>query len=128
MNPHQIVNRLLGVVAEQVVIRAAEKRALSNKLAHAFGRVGLDGNGRFESKALAVQALARCLDEVGLSLGIVTGDLLIGDRGSRAFPLFKKKVETANTFDPDPETNLHISFTWEKMSAEKYEVLCYIAL
>lgn len=83
----------------------------------------LGGVGRFKSLSQAISALTQALDSQGFSLGMVTGDLLLGDQGSR-------QLEYGHN-NNNPFENSRILFSWENMLPESsfpdksFEVVCY---
>ena len=99
-----------------------ERNAISN----AFAKMGLDGNGRFETKGKALSAVVAALDSLGFNLDMVSGDIILGDQGSRMLLFRRKNTEGADAFDEQPEiANSRIVFTWELMGQNRFEVLAY---
>ncbi len=103
-----------------------ERRIIQNSLT----KYGLDGNGRFGNTSKAIVALSNALGDVGFSLDMVAGDILLGDKGSRLLP-FRKNLDTIKIGEEHPEVeNSRIYFNWEKLGTDKeghpvFEVLCY---
>lgn len=98
--------------------RNASKGIHSNK--------SLGGVGRFTSLSKAISALAQALDSQGFMLGMVSGDILLGDHGTR-------QLEYGNNNNGEfvPFENSRIVFCWENMLPESsfpdklFEILCY---
>lgn len=91
----------------------------------------LKGNKKYDregGKTLAVQLISRCLEEVGFQLDMVTGDMLIGEKGNRLLPYSKVSFEP-NT-EASPVGNSRINFAWENLSGGKfnpsYEIIAYV--
>lgn len=101
-----------------------------NILATAFARVGLDGNGRFEKKERGLQAVTGVLQALGFNLDMVSGDIIMGDKGSRMLPFRRVNAPGQDTFTEQPMIeNSRIVFTWENLARPeqpaRFEILCY---
>lgn len=89
----------------------------------------LGGVGRFTSLSKAVSALTQALDSQGFTLGMVSGDLLLGEHGSRCLEYGPNNNNNGGDFQPFE--NSRICFTWENMLPESsfpdklFEVVCY---
>jgi hypothetical protein len=91
-----------------------------NKIHNEFKKLGVDGNGRFGNVSKGISVVSTALDNVGFDLDMVTGDILLGDKGSRMLPYRRKNVGQEN-----PEIkNSRIVFNWYK-DASGYEIQCY---
>lgn len=112
----------MGVKADTNRLSASERRMIGK----AFAERGLDGNGRFEKKEGGLGAITDALNSLGFQLDMVSGDLILGDKGTRAF-IFRR----VNTPGQDPFTqkdeipNSRIVFNWELLSPNKFEILAY---
>ena len=93
-----------------------------NAISSAFAKAGVDGNGRFTSVGKGLSAVTFALDSVGFNLDMVSGDLVLGDKGSRMLP-FRRKSPDATVELPEIK-NSRISFNWEKLG-DKFEIQCY---
>ena len=100
------------------------------KIGKAFAQSGLDGNGRFEKKEHGLAAVSNALSTLGFQLDMVSGDMIMGDKGSRNFIYRRVNSPGQDTFTEQPEiSNSRIAFTWENLSGQgqsaKFEVLAY---
>jgi len=105
------------------------------KIQAAFKKVGLDGNGRFEKKELGLAAVTKILSVLGFQLDMVTGDLIMGDKGYRNFTFRRANDPDQDPFTEKPEiSNSYIVFNWERMdgpthqhpdSPSKFEIHAY---
>jgi hypothetical protein len=93
-----------------------------NAIGSAFAKAGVDGNGRFTSVGKGLSAVAFALDSVGFNLDMVSGDLVLGDKGSRMLP-FRRKSPDATVELPEIK-NSRIVFNWEKLE-DNFEIQCY---
>lgn len=99
-----------------------------NKIHHKLREYGLDGQGRFHSPTLGVQALTNALEDAGFYLEMV-GPLL-GEEGHKQLS-FRRFLDTVRDGEEHPEIeNSYIHFEWTKIGEDKkgnpkYEILCY---
>lgn len=103
-----------------------------NKISAAFAKVGLDGNGRFEKKEQGLAAVTSVLDQMGFQLDMVSGDMIMGDKGNRTFIFRRKNDPGQDPFSEKPEiSNSRIAFVWENMgssspdASSRFEILAY---
>jgi len=106
-----------------------------HQIGKAFAKAGLDGNGRFEKKEHGLQAITSALHALGFQLDMVTGDIIMGDKGSRMLTYRRVNAPGADVFTENPEIqNSRIVFNWERMdgpthqypnSPSKFEILAY---
>ena len=90
-----------------------------NNISKILAKYGLDGNGRFGNPSKGVSALAKALDEAGFHLGMVSGDILLGDEGSRLLT-YHKYSDSTKEFEEHPEvSNSRIAFNWTKLGTDK---------
>ena len=79
----------------------------------------LKGTERVEKKEKGLQEITWRLAMAGFNLGMVTGDLILGDRGSRL-------LEFSARGQCERVENCRISFSWEKLDENRVEVLAYL--
>ena len=122
MNPAYIVAALLDEAVNPAMLTAPERRKINN----ALRPTGLDGNGRFDGLGRAISAANNAMSPFGISTDMVTGDLLLGDQGSRVFTLIRTFTQGAEHEGQDPVElkNSRLSFSWYKMN-NGYEVVAY---
>lgn len=103
-----------------------------NKIGKAFAAAGLDGNGHFEKKEHGLQAITKVLDSLGFQLDMVSGDIIMGDQGSRNLTFRRKNDAGQDPFTEKEEIgNSRIVFTWYNrapqgsMGRADYEILSY---
>lgn len=105
------------------------------KIHDAFKKVGLDGNGRFEKKEQGLAAVTNALSALGFQLDMVSGDMIMGDKGARNFIFRRANDQGQDPYTEKPEiTNSRITFNWERMdgpthqypnSPHAFEILAY---
>lgn len=118
---------------------AASTGRVTPKIKSEFGRrakkLGLDGNGRFQSIGKAINAIHGALqDEYDLGQGVKvamelddvpSADLFRGDDGSRTLRIAFK---TADPFAPQPISNSLLAISWHYIrEGDHYEVLAYLS-
>jgi len=101
-----------------------------NKISTAFTKVGLDGNGRFEKKEHGLQAVTSALQSLGFQFGMVSGDMIMGDKGMRNFIFRRVNAPGQDPFAESPEiSNSRIIFNWESLGQPgqpaRFEILAY---
>lgn len=118
----------LGLIYEQVVGKAdridnRERQSISSALIKA----GLDGNGRFRSVSQAVGVANQALKTVGFDLDMVSGDMILGEKGGRMLSFRYSNAEGADPFSENPEIeNSRVSFNWEDLGRDTgFEVVAY---
>lgn len=107
-------------------ISPREKKLMSQ----AFNKVGLDGNGRFQSVSQGLRAVTDALSSLGFNLDMVTGDMVLGEKGQRQLSFRRTNDPGADPFTEKPMIkNSRIAFVWENLSGEgatpRYEILAY---
>jgi len=121
-----IMAALLTEAAQNSKLTASERRKITGSL----GRYKeLDGNIKVPSLGEAINKLAAALDEAGFTLEMVSGDILLGDRGNRRLPFMRKPPTGSDAFTEGPRVEgCFINFTWENISREgrSYEVIAYL--
>lgn len=93
----------------------------------------LGGNMKVDSISKGLHELGNILDSCGYNLEMVTGDMIMGEKGNI---LLKFSRKTDNPFIEGVEIeNSRISFAWENLelpdkdgfqSKKKYEILAYL--
>lgn len=83
----------------------------------------LKGLKKLESFKSTLGMISKSLDAAGFELDMVTGDILLGQKGTRLLTFSKKGGESVG--------NSRISFTWENLSGDqfnpRYEVIAYVS-
>ena len=109
-------------------ISASERNKISKQLG---ASPVLQGNEKVHKPSEGIKYVVQALDRVGFQLDMVTGDILLGDKGQRLLPFFRKSV-TPNQ-EGEPIQNSRISFTWEVTSVsstnsldKKFEIIAYV--
>jgi hypothetical protein len=108
-------------------LKANERKAINNEITK---HKELDGNVKVDSLGKALTVLTNALDKVGYNLDMVTGDILLGDKGTRMLT-FRRKSTSPDPFIEGTEIeNSRISFNWEVTSTDdsgikRYEVVAY---
>ena len=107
-------------------ISPREKKIMSQT----FSKMGLDGNKRFESVSKGLHAVTSVLHAMGFNLDMVSGDMIMGQKGQRNLTFRRSNDEGADPFTEKPEIkNSRIAFVWENLSNEgqtpRYEILAY---
>lgn len=123
-------------VAQQWLQRNAAAKlppAIKTQFAMRAKHVGLDGNGRFRSIGMSLNALAKIMEDfvvkgetMSLELeDIMSADHFRGESGHRTFRLAFSNP--ADSFSPIPIGNSSLVFTWTLLSPDKYEVVAYLS-
>ena len=89
----------------------------------------LSGREKVQGLGQAVSSLAVVLDKLSFSLDMVSGDLLLGGKGSRALSFRRALPPGSDPFSEGPEVDSRISFNWENLNRDEYknyEVVCYL--
>ena len=83
----------------------------------------LKGLKKLESFKSTLGLISKALDAAGFELDMVTGDILLGQKGTRLLTFSKKGGESVG--------NSRINFTWENLSGDqfnpRYEVIAYVS-
>jgi hypothetical protein len=83
----------------------------------------LKGLKKLESFKSTLGLISKALDAAGFELDMVTGDILLGEKGTRLLTFSKKGGESVG--------NSRINFTWENLSGDqfnpRYEVIAYVS-
>lgn len=102
-------------------------------ISEAFKKLGLDGNGRFESVGQGLAAVTKALSELGFNLDMVNADQIRGDQGSVALPFRRSNDEGQDPFtEKDGIKNSRVAFSWtnlvggsDQLAPKKFECLAY---
>ena len=113
--------------ASEGTLKANERKAINNEITK---HKELDGNIKVDGLGKAVTVLANALDNVGYTLDMVRGDILLGDKGSRMLEFRRKSTSTDPFMEGPAIENSRISFNWEVTSTDdsglkRYEVVAY---
>jgi hypothetical protein len=100
-----------------------KKREVINQ---ALRKAGFDGNGRFKSIGQALNVASGVLRKYGFEWGQVnSADLFRSPRGSTLIRLAKKDPD--DPFSPTDVSNSGLSFSWEELSKNSFEVVAYLS-
>ena len=121
-----IKESIMEIISEvQYKISPKEKNLISKELHKPETHAVLGGTKKIESVGRAITIITNALQNVGFHLNMVTGDILLGDKGSRLLS-YTKKSTNPDPFIEGPEVvNSRISITWEKMS-NGFEIIAYV--
>ena len=117
-------------LVESPTINKKERIKITN---HIHSSKMLGGNLKVDSISKGLQEVGNILDSCGYNLEMVTGDMIMGEKGSILLAFSRK---TDNPFIEGVEIeNSRISFSWENLespdkdgfqSKKKYEILAYL--
>lgn len=107
---------------------AADRRKLAAALSDSLV---CGGNRKVSKVAQGLVEITDVLTENGYSLDMVTGDLLIGDKGNRTLT-FRKANDTEDAFFEYPTIeNSRIALSWENLANEgddpSIEIIAYVS-
>lgn len=89
-------------------------------------KVGLDGNGRFNSIGKALSYAFDALSKIGIEPDTtLSAHLFREPSGSRSLDLAFSNTE--DPFSPEPITNSVLHFSWTEVSKDRYEVVAYLS-
>lgn len=80
----------------------------------------LRGIDRTKTKGQALNIIGDCLNKCGFELGLVSGDIILGDRGQRILPFNRANCD--NSIE-----NSGIVFVWEKTGNNSMEFIVYLS-
>ena len=104
-------------------IAASERRKIANEM-HKHPELG--GNVKVDRLGKALTLIGQALDRAGFQLDMVTGDLLLGDKGQRTLP-YSRKSNHPDPFQAGEEvSNSRIAIAWDKLGGNTYEVVAYV--
>lgn len=99
--------------------------SLRKKVNVSFGKVGLDGNGRFGRIGEGLGKIAEVLNRHGLQQGdVFNAHMFSGPSGHRTFDI---EFTTDDPFAPDPITNSMLVVQWYQHGPGSVEVLAYLS-
>ena len=147
------LKQLIREVIEEVQagrIDASERRKIANEL-HKYPV--LQGNEKVHKPSEALKYITKALNDAGFQLNMVTGDILLGDKGQRLLsfsrapnPMYVSPEMALDAGDRsmagslysgseegEEITNSRISFAWEVTSVsptnsleKKFEIVAYV--
>lgn len=134
----QDVAQMHKVEDSKVVKEATDSLARLNtrdriKISQAFGKAGLDGNGRFKTVGEGISKISQVLDKCGYSLDMISNDIEVAqahhreefNEGQRQLT-FRKKNETEDAYHEHPEIeNSVIAMSWHSKGKHGFEILAY---
>lgn len=107
---------------------APEKKAINRALNTSVYRDVFAGNSRQLSKTAGLSMVNKALEGTGFHLEMVTGDIMLGNKGHRNLGIARDAVDGG---DPVHIDNAAISYTWENLSTDElkpnYELIIYLA-
>jgi len=115
----------------EVNVDARDRRLISKELEK---YPELKGIVKVESKSKALSLITKALDDAGgFKLDMVTGDEILGDKGSKLLTYSAGDVNDDGVTNDDSDwpsvSNSRINFTWEAMgdgSNKVYEIIAYV--
>jgi hypothetical protein len=121
----EILNEIVTEASDISKITQPERKRISNEF-HKHPELG--GTKKVDSLGKVLTIITQALDVVGFQLDMVTGDLLLGEKGQRLLPYSRKSIDPKT--DPIQIQNSRISFTWENMNPDKFgpkniEIIAY---
>lgn len=127
------VNRVAQRWVRQKMGAARLAPAIKNQFATRAKKVGLDGNGRFESIGKALNFVSKIMEDfvvkgekVSLQLeDVMSADHFREDSGHRSFRLAYSNPE--DSFSPVSISNSMLVFTWTLLEPDRYEVVAYLS-
>ena len=92
----------------------------------------LTGNQKVHKPGAAISALAAACTAAGFTLDMVSGDLLLGDKGTRHLPFRAALPEGADPFTEGEAVETCIVFVWENLGRGRdgqpeFEIIAYAA-
>lgn len=120
--------------ASEHYLSKRERDSIGNAL---FDDPILSGREKVRGLGVAVSRLASVLDKLSFSLDMVSGDLLLGDKGSRLLSFRRSLPPGSDIFSEGPELESRIAFNWENLNRpltidgldkmdKSYEIVCYL--
>jgi hypothetical protein len=126
-----LIKEIINEVKNGYKLSSKEKKSISTELAK---HPELSGNKKFNrqgGKSEALSIINKALNSCGFELDMVTGDLLLGEKGSRLLRISKSEVESFGRKMPSESVyNSGISFSWENLNSDKFnpniEIIAYL--
>lgn len=120
-----MINQFVKLVEAVNNVRKVDN-STKNKIAKEFTKVGVDGNGRFESIGKGLQAVFGVLSSFNIEPDMVlSADLFREDSGTRNLDIAYTNKE--DSFSPIPITHTKVVFSWYKRSPYNYEIQVYLS-
>ena len=124
----EIVEEILNEIGESGYrLTPKEKKLISNEMGK-YKELG--GNIKFNrqgGKGVAIGIISKALSAVGFELDMVTGDILLGEKGNRLLSFSRSGIGEMPSV---PVVNSRISFSWENLSGDQFnpniEVIAYV--
>lgn len=102
---------------------ATLSRKLRNQAGEKLNKAGADGNARFHNVGSALAAFFAALGSCGIEAAdVVSGDMLLGDRGHRTVSLAESNPQ--DPFSPIPLKQV-LAFSWTQLQSG-FEVIAYL--
>ena len=99
-------------------------KVLRNQATRALNAAGAHGNTRFPKVGSALSAFFQALSTCGLEAAdIVSGDMLLGDAGSRTVSLALTNPQ--DPCSPTPIERTLLAFSWTRLD-RNFEVIAYL--
>ena len=103
---------------------ATSRRSLSKALSTPI----LGGIRKTTKVGEGLAEVTRILSENGFSLDMVTGDTVMGTKGSRLLSFRRSNTPDMSPFDEFPAyENTFVSFTWEALGPNTIEIIAYLS-
>jgi hypothetical protein len=111
-------------------------RKQKDKLLEALDKPELKGLVKFTSVSNAIGFLAGVMAQVGWSLDMVTGDTVLGQKGTRRLPFRPVVPECFDPFQEMPQVeNCFVVFVWENLDRlsngvsenPRFEIITYLS-
>lgn len=125
------LKQLIREVIEEIKssnLTSVERKKISQQLSK---YPVLGGNFHVSGPSKALVHLTKALDDSGFQLDMVTGDILLGDKGQRLLPFSRKPLNPNE--EGAPVNNSRIAFAWVVTSVspsnsldKKFEVTTYV--
>lgn len=112
-----LIREVIEEVTSENKLTAQERKSIN----HAIQKIPeLGGNKKVDGVGKGVSILAKVLDILGFQLDMVSGDLLLGQKGQRLLR-FRRKSTGTDPFTEGPAIeNSGISFAWENMTQDQF--------
>lgn len=111
-------------------ITSSERKKISNEL-HKFSV--LQGTEKVHKPGAAIKYITQALNAVGFQLDLVTGDILMGDKGQRLLTYSRLPRDPKPFSEGAQITNSRISFSWDVTSVsptnnleKQFEIIAYV--
>lgn len=129
----QLIKEVIEEVQLESKLTASEKKKISNEM-HKYKELG--GTVKVPKLGVALNKIQMALDAAGFQLDMVSGDMLMGNKGNRLLPFRRKSTSDDPYSEGSAIENSRINFTWEITDAranapllvgnQSYEVISYV--